>query len=144
MYKVNMVYDVDILINMFCEKYKIITGNSTVGKSKTVVKEPIIQSHNRKIYIQNFYSVCNSINRNPQDISTYISKEFNIQTSISGNEALIIHGNYRKNDIENILRKYIKIYVQCPLCFTQDTKIEKIDRIQFIVCNKCHAKNAIS
>jgi translation initiation factor 2 subunit 2 len=144
MYKVNKTYNTDILVDRFCDKYKSITGNSNSGRSRTVIKAPEIQSLNRKIYIKNFHDVCTSMNRDPYEVSTYISKELLIQTSISGNGALIIHGSYRKNQVESILIKYITHFVQCPLCKTQNTKIEKINRITYITCNKCHAQSAIS
>lgn len=142
MYKVNKSFDVFKLVERFNSKYKEITGANS-GKLRTVVKAPEIQSLNKKIYIQNFESVCKSINREPQEVSTYISKELIVPTSISGNGLLVIHGTYRKNQIEDIVKKYVINFVQCLLCKTQDTRIEKVDRVQYIVCNRCHAKNAI-
>jgi len=144
MYKINKTYDIGKLVDRFCEQYKSITGNSNSGKFKTVIKAPEIQPLNKKIYIQNFNDVCASINRDPQDVSTYISKELLVQTSIAGNGSLVIHGTYKRNHIESIVKKYVIGFVQCPLCKTQDTKLEKIDRIPFIICNKCHAKNGIN
>lgn len=143
MYKISKTYNIETLIDRFCCTYKSITGNSSIGKFKTVIKALEIQPINKKIYILNFKDVCASINREPQVVSTYIGKELNVQTSISGNEALIIHGTYRRNQIESIIKRYVINSVQCQLCKTQDTKIEKIDRITYIICNKCHAKNAI-
>ena len=143
MYMINKTYDIEKLVDRFCSAYKSTTGNSNNGKFRAVIKAPEIQPFNRKIYIQNFKDVCASINREPQDVSTYISKELIVQTSIAGNGALIIHGSYKKNQIESIVKKYVINFVQCPLCKTQDTKIEKTDRILFIICNKCYAKNAI-
>lgn len=144
MYKINNAYDIQTLIDRFSDKYKSLTGNLNSGKFKTIIKAPEIQLINKKIYIINFDDVCISLNREPLDVCTYINKELNVQTSISGNAALIIHGAYRKNQIENIIKKYVVNFVQCPLCKTKDTKLEKIERITFIICNKCHAKNAIN
>ena len=142
MYKIEKTYPLLELIDRFDNKYTNITGY-VGGKSKTVIKYPEVQMLNKKMYIQNFKDVCMSMNRELSDCSNYISKELQIQTSISSNNTLIIHGTYKKNVIENIIKKYVVNYVQCPLCKTQDTKLEKIDRITFILCNRCHAKNAI-
>lgn len=144
MYKIDKIYEINSLIDRFNDQYKIVTGNANGGKFKTIVKAPEIQPLNRKVYIHNFNDVCKSINRDPQDVSTYICKELQIQTSISGNGALVIHGTYKKIQVENIIKKYVVNFVQCFLCKTQDTRIEKINRITSIVCNKCHAKNAIN
>jgi translation initiation factor 2 subunit 2 len=144
MFKIKNAYDINYLIERFSDKYKDITGNSNSGKFKTIIKAPEIQSFNKKIFIQNFKDVCASINRDLQEVSSYISKELVVQTSISANGTLVIHGTYRKNQIESIVKKYVINFVQCPLCKTQDTKIEKNNRINYIICNRCHAKSSIS
>lgn len=144
MYKINNTYEIDYLVNRFCDKYKSITGNSNMGISKTVIKAPEIQTINKKIYLKNFENVCSSINRDPQHVSAYISKELQVQVSITADQVLVINGSYRKNQIESIVKKYVANFVQCTLCGTQDTIIEKKNRITYIICNKCHARVAIS
>lgn len=144
MYKINKTYNIDQLADRFAEKYKTITGASNTGKSKTVIKEPIIQNLNKKTFIKNFSDVCSSINRDSQDVSVFFGTELRAQISIAGDGSLIIHGIYRVNQITSIIKKYVKSYVQCSLCRSQDTKVERSDRILYMVCNKCHAKNAIS
>ena len=144
MYKITNIYDDDYLMKRFSEKYKELTGTTTSCTGKTIIKTPECQILNRKTFIQNFEEVCSSINRESNDVSNYIGKELQIQTSITSNGCLIIHGTYRKEQIENIVKKYVVNYVQCPLCKTQNTKIEKIDRITYIVCNKCHAQSSFA
>ena len=130
MYQINKTYDLNYLIDRFNEKYKPTTD-------KHIIKRPNIQTGKLKIYIQNFKEVCASINRDPNDISTYIAKELQIQTSISANGSLIMHGNYRKNNIEKIIDKYIINFVKCPLCKGFNTNINKINKMIYLSCNKC-------
>ena len=143
MYRINNPYDIDDLVNRFSEKYIEITG-SLGGKAKASIKRPEIQPLNRKVYIHNFRAVCTSMNRDSIEVSNYIAKELKIQTSISGDGTLIIHGSYRKNKIEDIVKKYIVNFVQCLLCRAHDTIIKKVDKISYIICNKCHGSNSIS
>jgi translation initiation factor 2 subunit 2 len=144
MFKIEKTYTIGELADRFCKQYKSITGNSNTGKSKVVIRDIIFVSLNRKVYIQNFKDVCASINREPQDVSTYIQDSLHAETSILKNGSLCIHKRYFKNDIENTIRKYVKESVQCPLCNSQNTRVEKLDRIAYIICSKCNAKKAIS
>lgn len=101
-------------------------------------------SKDRKTFINNFKDVCASINREPDKVSTYIAKELKIETSISAAGILIIHGSYKKKNIEDIIRKYVMDYVQCTLCKSLITTINKRERITYLDCNACHASVSIS
>ena len=144
MYKINKPYDIEKLVDRFSTNYKSLTGNTNGITSKIVIKTPDIQLLNKKVYIKNFTQVCDSIKRDPSDVSKYFADELQVQTSIAGDGSLIIHGMYRKHQLEGQIKKYVLNYVQCFHCKSQDTKIEKIDRIIYMFCNKCHAKTSIS
>jgi len=137
---ITRVYDVYDLVDRFSEKHNEISGNKSI---KNTIKGPDIQAMNRKIYIKNFRDVCQSMNRDSHEVSKYISEELKIQTSISANGQLIIHGSYRKNQIQDIVVKYITNFVRCPLCKAYDTQLNKENKITFIKCNKCQASNAL-
>ena len=110
---------------------------------KKGVPTPNIISKARKTFVQNFTKICESIEREQNDLSSYIAKELKIETSISGNGILIIHSTYKKNKIEELIKKYITNFVQCSACKHCDTSITKIAKINYIECKKCRAKTAI-
>ena len=39
--------------------------------------------------------------------------------------------------------EYLKDYVECPTCQSPDTKVEKENRISFLICEACGAKSTI-
>ena len=38
---------------------------------------------------------------------------------------------------------YLKDYVECSTCQSPDTKVEKQNRISFLICEACGAKSTI-
>jgi translation initiation factor 2 subunit 2 len=43
----------------------------------------------------------------------------------------------------NLFEIYVKDYLECPTCKSPDTKIEKENRISFLVCEACGAKSSL-
>lgn len=140
MYKIERTYDVKKLVDRFNQQYTEITAG--VGKVQGI-KRPEIQLQNRKTFIPNFSQMCASMKREPADVSAYINKELQMQTSISAGGVLIIHAISRKTQVEKVIEKYVLEFVRCPLCKFQDTRIEKDNRITYLRCNRCHASTAI-
>ncbi|AYV84594.1 MAG: translation initiation factor 2 subunit beta [Hyperionvirus sp.] len=138
-----MPYDIETLVERFHTLFLVTTGGKKVGKSKAVIKTPDIQIQNRKMQINNFTAVCASIHRDPEHLSTFMASELQKETSISANGTLVIHGTYKKSDIEGKIIKYVLEFVQCKMCKQHDTKIEKENRITYINCNKCFSRNAL-
>ena len=138
---IKKTYDIDFLVSRFTEKYEEKTDGL---KAKNSIKGPDIQPMNRKIYIKNFADVCKSINRETEEVSRYVAIELKVQTSISIDGQLVIHGSYRKNEVQAIIVKYITNYVKCPACKSYNTIISKVQKVTYIKCDKCNASNAIS
>ncbi|AYV81430.1 MAG: translation initiation factor 2 subunit beta [Harvfovirus sp.] len=134
-------YDLETLV----EKFYNIYLSERAGKTnkRALVKPPDIQNLNRKMLINNFPAVCASIHRDPEHLSTFLASELQKETSISANGTLIIHGTYKRGDIEAKIIKYVLDFVQCKMCKQHDTKMEKENRITYINCNKCFSRNAL-
>jgi translation initiation factor 2 subunit 2 len=143
MYKITKIYDINALIERFTTKYREINGSNT-NNSKTVIKALNCHTLNKKTFIKNYTEVCESINRHPDDVLKFINSELQVQSSISNDGCLGISGMYKKHQLENIIKKYVISFVQCPSCRTQNTTIEKKDRVRFLRCNKCRASVSLS
>jgi translation initiation factor 2 subunit 2 len=76
-------------------------------------------------------------------LKQYICTEQNTDSSIDSQGALIISGRLQGSQIERLIQSYVKQFVVCPVCGSADTKLEKVNRIQFIVCNQCTAQRAV-
>jgi len=131
-------YSIDFLVDKFYSEHTELTKDD----KKIRIPPPEILSKDRKTFINNFVKLCESMKRKQNELSSYIAKELQIDTSISGNGILIIHGTYKKNNINKLIEKYVINYVQCPICKQCDTYYSKASKTNYIECNKCKARTA--
>lgn len=126
-------YDYDILLDKL---YDGLTKNDEVIKLKT----PIITYQPKKTICNNFSVICSAINRSTEHVMSFITTDFGCTGSINGNGGLILVGKYKQQSIECIIKKYIHNYVICSVCKSMQTEFKKEDRINYLVCTKCHSE----
>jgi translation initiation factor 2 subunit 2 len=52
-----------------------------------------------------------------------------------------LQGRFTKEALDELVVRYIKAYVLCGSCNKPDTKLVREDRLTFISCEVCGAKN---
>ncbi|OHT09079.1 Domain found in IF2B/IF5 family protein [Tritrichomonas foetus] len=97
----------------------------------------------KKTIFNNFTSVCQIMKRDPEHVKQYICTEQNTDASIDGSGGLVITGRLQQTTIEKYITQYVHFYVKCPVCGSMDTKLEKNNRLLFIVCNQCTAQRSV-
>lgn len=99
----------------------------------------------KKTIWSNFKECCFSINREKDHIQQFILCELNTEGSIDGNGFLMLKGIYNQKNIENLLRKYLSLYVQCLLCRGINSTIQRdqATRLNFLVCNDCKSSRTV-
>jgi len=102
--------------------------------------QTIIQGN--RTFITNFTDITNSIRRDPKHLAKFLFRELAKPGHIDGNR-LVLQGKVIKNLIENKIDAYMKEFVYCPECNRPDTHFKKEDRIIFLKCEACGAKQAI-
>lgn len=120
-------------------------------KNKKAFIKPEISNINKKSYITNFMTFCNSINREPEHVKKFLIKDMNTDISFiqegnidsDENTGLKFNNLFKSNQIMNSITNYMKSYVLCELCKSGETNIVKIDRINYIQCDSCKANKAI-
>lgn len=74
----------------------------------------------KNIYLTNFIIICNSIERNPKELSKYLSIMIGRQLKLNSKTKDIIIPNFGSKeldiDLDNIIEKYIIDYVLCKKC----------------------------
>ena len=113
---------------------------------KLIVEKPATTKKNRKTFFTNFISFCDSIKRSQSAVETFIKNELQIETSVMENGTLCINKIYQQQDIEKVCKNYIKSYVLCSeqRCGSGNTEIKKEGRINYLVCNVCKSRKAIT
>ena len=96
----------------------------------------------KRTFIHNFRQICNLLNRNPRHLARFILRELAAPGYIEENQTLVIQGEIPITTLAQLLRRYMKIYVICPVCNSPDTILVKERRMFFIVCQACGAKSS--
>jgi translation initiation factor 2 subunit 2 len=134
------VYGMEFLINRMYDELDEIKKSRT----KLVLAKPKVNRSNRKTVITNFRSICIKLNRREVDVQSFYEKELQKKTSIDQNGILLISGNFKDCGIQNVLMCYIKNYVLCTECSSNNTELIKENRILQLNCKSCKSKKAIN
>ena len=96
----------------------------------------------KKTILRNFGDFPKALRRNTNIILQYLSKEFAVPAERVGEKAIFV-GKRDPDDFTRLFKIYLKDYVECPTCTSPDTKVEKQNRISFLICEACGAKSTI-
>ena len=91
---------------------------------------------------RNFMDFPKALRRDPEKLLLYFNKELASAGYIAG-ERVIFLGRKTPSSFQALLDRYIKEYVQCPVCGSPDTRTEKNKKLGFLICEACGAKSSI-
>lgn len=103
---------------------------------------PDVMWEGQRTILRNFTDFAKRMRRDPEKVLQYLSKEFATPAERSGEKAIFV-GRREPHDFVNLLQIYVKDYLECPTCKSPDTKIERENRISFLVCEACGAKSSL-
>ena len=92
--------------------------------------------------IANFKEVAQTINRDPQHILKFLTREMATAATFHDGRA-IFQGKFPRDTFERLLQRYMEGFVICPVCKRPDTTIVKEKRLSFLVCNACGARSSV-
>jgi len=93
---------------------------------------------NRTI-ITNFLAITSKLRRDAQHLAKFLMKELAAPAQLD-NERLVLNRKIPAGRINQKIESYVKNYVICPMCGKPDTELMKQDRILFLHCLACGAK----
>jgi translation initiation factor 2 subunit 2 len=91
--------------------------------------------------IKNFSQICETIRRDPKHLLKFLTKELATPANFDGSRANL-QSKIPQSLIQKKLELYVKEYVLCKECGRPDTKLTKENRIIFLKCEACGAKNS--
>ncbi len=105
---------------------------------------PRVRSGNvgMRTYIVNFREIAEALNRDPQHLLRYLSREMATAGTSDGARA-IFHGKFKFDTLDSLVKHYAQEFVVCPVCKRPDTKVVKEKRFSFLVCEACGAKSSV-
>jgi len=92
--------------------------------------------------IYNFKEIADLLNRDPQHILKFLSKETATAATLMESRA-IFKGKFSQDTLQRLLQRYLEAFVVCPVCKRPDTKVVKEKRLSFLVCEACGAKSSV-
>jgi len=126
---------------MLDEAYSKLPPSVFEHKRFEVPRPSITISGSRTIF-HNFKEICDTINRDPNHVLKYLSKEMATAAAMEGSR-VIFQGRFERDTFERLIKRYVEQYVMCPICRRPDTKIIKEKRLYFLECEACGARSPV-
>ena len=118
-----------------------ISENKSSGPRFELPQVDIMWQGNRTFF-RNFAEFPKILRRDADKVLQYLSKEFAAPAQLAGDKAVFV-GKRDPHDFTALLNRYVKEYLECPSCKSPDTKVEKLNRLTFLVCEACGAKSPL-
>ena len=118
---------------------------SSREKKKIKLIPPEIIIKDRKTIITNFDNFCQSINRDRNIVKNYLDKETKFASSFFGDTYQIKIDTMLKGPyVKNILTVFIKSYVICADCKSNDTRLIRQKRATYTQCLTCKTEKVLN
>jgi translation initiation factor 2 subunit 2 len=112
-------------------------------RSRLEIPTPQIIWVGKNTIFRNFMDFPKALRRDPEKFLFYLNKELASAGYIAG-ERVIFLGHKTLSSFQALIDRYIKDYVQCPVCGSPDTHTEKSKpKVAFLICEACGAKSSI-
>ena len=110
------------------ERFKLPNLEFLVSRNKTILR--------------NFKEICDRLRRSQGSVLKFLSGGLGTSGTIDGPRA-VFKGRFRTESVGQLIDRYIRYFVLCPVCGQPDTKIVKEGRFRFLVCEACGAKSSV-
>lgn len=95
-----------------------------------------------KTVITNFSQICSVIRRDPAELLKYLQRELATPADLDG-PRLVLGRKLSAQLINEKIAQFCKDFVLCRECGKPDTQLTKEDRIMFMKCTACGAKQPV-
>jgi len=113
-----------------------------VSTSRFELPKVDIMWQGNRTFFRNFSEFPKVLRRDPEKILQYLSKEFATPAQYAGDKAVFV-GKKEPHEFTSLLERYVKEYVECSTCKSPDTRVERTNRVNFLVCEACGAKSSL-
>src|SRR5436309_12864112 len=102
----------------------------------------MVQIIGQRTIVVNFSDIVDRLNRDPHHVLKYLAKEMATAGSFEAGKGYF-QGKFSQQTINRLIEVYTSRFVICPVCKRPDTKVEKRERLLFLVCEACGARSSI-
>ena len=119
-----------------------VSENKKDSSSRFELPQVEILWQGNKTIFRNFAEFPKILRRDPDKVLQYLSKEFATPAQAAGEKAVFV-GKKDPNDFTALFSRYVKEYLECPTCKSPDTRVQKSNRVTFLVCEACGARSSL-
>ncbi len=112
------------------------------SKERVVLPTPEVQFIGNKTVLRNFMVYPRLMRRDPNRVLMFLATALATAASLDKERGIFI-GRKDKQSFAVLLERYFRETVICPVCESPDTHIEKIKRLNFIICEACGARSIV-
>ncbi|MEK6812682.1 MAG: translation initiation factor IF-2 subunit beta [Nanoarchaeota archaeon] len=122
------------------------------GKAKlperSITKErfqvPAVTGHveGNKTIISNFSTIISMLQRDANHVLKYLQRELATPATIDG-PRLVLGRKISSSSVNQKIQQYARDFVVCKECDKPDTKLIREDRVLFLKCTACGAKEPV-
>jgi len=116
-----------------------------VKAEKNRFEMPKVRGHiqGNKTVLSNFYQIAAALNRRPEHLMKYLTKELATPAAVKANY-IIFGTKIPASRINSKIEKYVEEYVLCKECGKPDTKLMKEDKYLFVKCLACGSRRSVN
>jgi translation initiation factor 2 subunit 2 len=113
----------------------------TESKDRFKIPQVVCEITGQRSTVKNFSEILSILRRDGNHLAKYLGRELATACNIQG-ATLVFQGKVSKEMLQKKVEEYIKEFVYCKVCGEPDTKLIKEDRIYFLKCEACGARNS--
>ncbi len=111
-------------------------------EDRFVIPSPKIFYEGKTTVIENFASIADALNRDPDHLMKFILQEMGTAGKIEGQHA-VFQGRFTEQNLERHIDSYVQEYVICSECHRPDTQLIRSDRVLMLKCDACGAHRPV-
>lgn len=115
----------------------------TIRGERFKIPSAVITIVGNKTILHNFKDICEVLNRDVKHVAKFILREIGTAGDIEDTR-LILQGRFSRASINNVIERYAKYFIICPVCNAPDTYLTKERRVYILVCTACGARTSVS
>jgi len=127
------------LLNRAIEK---LSQRQISRKQRFEIPKVSVTREGARTILRNLTQISKTLNRSEEHLYKYLVKSLGTAGFVD-NGRLILQGKFTEEEIQKEINEYVKLYVLCKECNAPDTELIKEERVTFLRCLACGAKQPV-
>jgi len=113
-----------------------------ITRERFSLEPPEVVVSGKRTFIVNFKQLCDTMNREPRVVLRYLLRELGASGDAEDQIAVIL-GVFSPKMVRNLIGRFVKQYVYCPVCGSPDTILKREKKVMYLKCMACGAVSPV-